>query len=80
MDFFITTKHSSVNENVLFTAKILFELIDGEKHVDELFNDFATHQKVILNLNMERILYLSLVFLYSIELIYIKNNTVKKVE
>ncbi|MGG3586026.1 hypothetical protein ABEU81_26400 [Priestia megaterium] len=73
------SKHSTVHENVLLNAKILFELIGDKKHIDELFNDYVVRENVLLNLNIERILYLSLVFLYSMELIVIENNMVKKV-
>lgn len=79
MNFFLMSKHSTVHENVLLNAKILFELIGDKKHIDELFNDYVVRENVLLNLNIERILYLSLVFLYSMELIVIENNMVKKV-
>jgi hypothetical protein len=80
MDFFIMSKHSTVHENVLLNAKILFELIKEQKHIDVLFSDYAAEQNIYLNLNIERILYLSLVLLYSMELIVIENNMVKKVK
>ncbi|PGR28881.1 hypothetical protein COC52_07950 [Priestia megaterium] len=79
MNFFLMSKHSTVHENVLLNAKILFELIGDKKHIDELFNDYVVRENVLLNLNIERILYLSLVFLYSMGLIVIENNMVKKV-
>ncbi|WP_235776438.1 hypothetical protein [Robertmurraya massiliosenegalensis] len=74
------SKHSTVHENVLLNAKILFELIEEQKHIDELFNDYVKKENILLNLNVERILYLSLVFLYSVELIVVENNMVKKVK
>lgn len=79
MDFFLMSKHSTVHENVLLNAKILFELIEEQKHIDELFNDYVIKENILLNLNIERILYLSLVFLYSMGLIIVENNMVKKV-
>jgi hypothetical protein len=79
MDFFLMSKHSTVHENVLLNAKILFELIEKQKHIDELFNDYVIKENILLNLNIERILYLSLVFLYSMGLIIVENNMVKKV-
>lgn len=79
MNFFLMSKHSNIHENVLFNAKNLYELIQEEKHIDELFNDYAKGEGILLNLNIERVLYLSLVFLYSLDLIILKNNMVKKV-
>lgn len=79
MNFFLISKHSNIHENVLFNAKKLYELVQEEKHIDELFNDYAKREGILLSLNIERILYLSLVFLYSLNLIILKNNMVKKV-
>ncbi|MCG1024035.1 ABC-three component system middle component 6 [Sutcliffiella horikoshii] len=78
MDFFLLNKHQSNEENVIFTSKIIYELLDSEKHIDELFEQFAIEQQMILNLNVERILYLSLTFLFSFDLIILKNNLVKR--
>lgn len=78
MNFFLLNKHQSIEENVIFTSKSLYNLLGAEKHVDELFEEFANEQRITLNLNIERILYLSLTFLFSFELIEIKNNLVKR--
>jgi hypothetical protein len=80
MNFFLLNKHQSIEENVIFTSKILYELLNNEKHIDELFQQFANEQQITLNLNVERILYLSLVLLYSFDLIVIKNNLVKRTD
>lgn len=80
MNFFLLSKHQSNEENVIFTSKVVFELLEREKHIDELFEQFAKEQNITLNLNVERILYLSLTFLFSFDLIVFNNNMVKRKE
>ncbi|WP_163536346.1 ABC-three component system middle component 6 [Gracilibacillus sp. YIM 98692] len=80
MDFFLINKNQPVEENVIFTSKKLFELLKNEMHIDELFERFSKDQGITLNLNVERILYLSLTFLFSFDLISLKNNLVKRID
>jgi len=74
------SKYQTVEENVLVTSKILYELLDKQKHIDQLFLEFARTRNIQLNLNIERILYLSLTLLFSFGLINLKNNLVIKEE
>lgn len=78
MNFFLMNKYQTVEENVLVTSKLLYELLDKEKHIDQLFLEFAQNRNILLNLNIERVLYLSLTFLYSFDLIILKNNLVMR--
>ncbi|MED3831934.1 hypothetical protein [Peribacillus frigoritolerans] len=80
MNFFLLSKHKAIEENVLVSSKILYELIDDEKHIDELFMEYAKQQNIILNLNIERVLYLSLTFLFAFHLITVNNNMVKRIK
>lgn len=80
MNFFLMSKYQTVEENVLVTSKILYELLDRQKHIDQLFLEFAKKRNIHLNLNIERILYLSLTLLFSFGLIDLKNNLVIKEE
>lgn len=78
MNFFLMNKYQTVEENVLVTSKILYELLEKEKHIDQLFLEFAQRRNILLNINIERVLYLSLTFLYSFELINLNNNLVMR--
>lgn len=79
MDFFELNKYQSLEENILYTSKHLYGLLNQKKHIDVLFTEFANNQKLILNINIERILYLALTLLYSLGIITIKNNMVMRV-
>lgn len=78
MNYFLLSKYRSVEENVLFTAKVLFELLEGKrKHIDQLFSEFASKQEITINLNVERILYLSLTLLYSMGKVTFNENMIE---
>jgi hypothetical protein len=78
MDLFLLNKYQTVEENIVVTSKILYELLDNQKHVDQLFLDFANARKISLNLNIERILYLALTFLYSMGIVVSENNAIRR--
>ncbi|TKH06148.1 hypothetical protein FC678_23710 [Peribacillus simplex] len=81
MNYFLLSKYRSVEENILFTAKILYELL-GEKrqHIDQLFLDFASKQNITINLNVERILYLALTFLFSLGKVAFIENMIERLD
>ncbi|MEI2285204.1 ABC-three component system middle component 6 [Paenibacillus polysaccharolyticus] len=78
MDYFLVSKHQIVEENILFTSKMLYQLLDSELHVDELFLKYASKRNIILNLNIERILYLSLTLLFAMGLISANQNMIMR--
>ncbi|KAA6466913.1 hypothetical protein F8169_17220 [Bacillus cereus] len=81
MRYFLLNKQNSVEENVLFTAKILYEQLEDTKlHIDQLFLEFVKKQNITLNLNIERILYLALTFLFSIGKINFTDNMIERVD
>jgi len=81
MDYFILSKNVSVEENVLFTAQSIYLILGNKpKHIDQLFIDYATKQNLKINLNIERILYLALTFLFALGKLEVKENMIVKLE
>lgn len=82
MNFFTMHKYQSLEENLLYDAKVLYSLLDDykPKHLDEVFSEFAETQGIVLNVNIERVLFLSLSFLYSMGLITSDSNMIKRVK
>lgn len=80
MSFFLINKYQNPNDNILFASKILLELLDEEKHIDELFNNFSIETNSELNINLERTLFLSITFLYSLNIVSLENNFIKRNE
>lgn len=77
--YFMLSKHKTVEENILFSAKQLYVLLsDKPKHIDELLLEYSEVNNVTLNLNIERIAYLALTFLYSIGEIKMEGNMIVK--
>lgn len=78
VNYFMLSKYRSVEENILFTAKVLYELLgDKRKHIDQLFLEYSQKQGITINLNIERILYLSLTFLYSLGRVTFNQNMIE---
>lgn len=80
MNFFTMNKYQSLEENLLYDAKVLYSLLEDNKpkHIDELFSEFAKKQGVVLSVSIERVLFLSLSFLYSTGLITSDSNMIKR--
>ncbi|EOQ31908.1 hypothetical protein KQ1_02046 [Bacillus cereus BAG3O-1] len=80
MNYFMMTKHRTLEENILYTAKVLYQCLEKPMHIDELFTKYYETQKKEININMEKTLFLSLVFLYSIGKLETVNHVIKKVK
>lgn len=79
MNYFSLGKHQTIEENVLFTAMGLYDILQEGMHIDELFVEFSRRQELTLSINIERIMYLSLTFLFSVGKISCNHNVVKRV-
>ncbi len=73
------TKHKTVEENILYTSKVLFQCLEKPMHIDELFMIYYEVQKKEFSANIENLLFSSLIFLYSMDKIEISNHIIKKV-
>lgn len=73
------TKHRTIEENVLYNAKILYKCLNRPMHIDELFIEYYEIQHKEISVNMEELLFLSLTFLYSLGEITVSNSVIKKV-
>ncbi|MGG0664927.1 ABC-three component system middle component 6 [Viridibacillus arvi] len=78
-NYFMFTKHTTVEENILYSAKALYNLLsDKPIHIDELLMEYSQKNNLKININIERIIYLSLTLLYSIGAIKLEGNTIIK--
>ncbi|MEX3746523.1 ABC-three component system middle component 6 [Lysinibacillus xylanilyticus] len=82
MRYFQINKYQTIEEHILFDAKILYSLLDEKKakHLDQIFNEFSEVRQIDLSVNIERVLFLALTFLFSIGKISYQNNMIKKVK
>ena len=76
MDYFKIGKYQLVEENVLYTARILYDILEQKKHIDELFEEYSEYNNIQLSLNVEKTLFLSLIFLFSLGKIKVENNLI----
>ena len=69
IDFFKFNKYHSINENIPYTAMKLYNLLNNPVHIDVLFKSYTDETGLDLSINLERLLYLSMMFLFSVGLI-----------
>ncbi|MBC5996515.1 hypothetical protein EAI30_05350 [Romboutsia ilealis] len=80
MDYFTISKYQTIEENIPYSSMILYNILDKEMHIDELFTEYTRLNNITLNLNVERVLLLCLTFLYSIGKIELTNKYIKRYE
>lgn len=80
MDYFTISKYQTIEENIPYSSMILYKILDREMEIDELFTRYSKENNITLNLNIERVLLLSLAFLYSIGKIELSNKNIKRYE
>lgn len=76
MDYFKLTKHQSIDENILYTAMFLYNLIDRQIYIDELFQKYVDSKETQLSSAIEKTLLLSLTFLFGLGKINIIENMI----
>ena len=79
IDFFKFNKYHSINENIPYTAMKLYNLLDKPKHIDILFNNYIEETNLSLSLNLERLLYLALMFLFSIGVVENDGQLIRRI-
>lgn len=85
VDYFKVNKYSSIDDNILYIANNLIDIISGGyKSFGKVVEKYQQKYSTELSLNMETNIYLAMLFLYGIGKIDIKDNKigmeVKKVD
>lgn len=71
-------KHNSIDENIMYVSSVIHKLLktNNKVHIDKLFEKYSEYRNIELSVNTERIMYLSLVFMFSIDMIEQKSNII----
>ena len=80
IDCFKINKYQSVDENILYIAMQLYKLLSKAEHIDTLFDKYSKERNIELSVNLERLLYLALTFLYMIGMIETKDNLIRRIQ
>lgn len=78
MDYFKIGKHQLIEENVAYTAMYLYNLLDKNMYIDELFQLYVDSKKIQLSLGVEKTLFFSLTFLFGLGKINIINGMIER--
>jgi ABC-type uncharacterized transport system permease subunit len=77
-DCFKINKYQALEENVLYDAMVIYNLLNRPMHIDILFDKFAKDMDRELSVNLERMLYLSITFLFSIGKVVMEDNLISR--
>lgn len=78
MNYFEFKKHQLLDDNVLFVSEKVYGLLTDEKHIDVILEKYCELRDIKLNPNLEKTIFRSLSFLYSIELIEMKGAYIRR--
>lgn len=77
MDYFKINKYSSIDDNILYIANNLIDIISGGyKSFGKIVEEYQQKYCSELSLNMEMNIYLAMLFLYGIGKIDVKDNKI----
>lgn len=79
IDCFSINKYQSVDENIPYIAMKLYKLVERPISVDKLFEKYSRINQIELSLNLERLLFLAMTFLFSIGLTDLRDNLVRRI-
>lgn len=80
IDCFKVNKYQSIDEHILYIAMKVSNLIDKPQHIDVIFDKYSKESGIELSLNLERLLYLALTFLFSIGMVEIDGNMIRRIK
>ncbi|MHC1683151.1 MAG: ABC-three component system middle component 6 [Clostridiaceae bacterium] len=80
IDCFSINKYQSVDENIPYIAMNLYKLMERPISIDKLFEKYSKMNQIDLSLNFERLLFLALTFLFSVGLLDLSDNLVRRVK
>jgi hypothetical protein len=77
MDYFKVNKYSLIEDNVLYIARNLVEIMEGSyKSFGKIVEKYQQKYSLELSINMETNIYLAMLFLYMIGKINVKDNKI----
>ncbi|WP_136710996.1 ABC-three component system middle component 6 [Clostridium tyrobutyricum] len=79
IDCFKINKYQSIDENILYIGMNLYNILKRPQHIDVVFKKYSIDNNLELGINLERLLYLALTFLYSVGMIEISGKLLRRI-
>lgn len=80
IDCFKVNKYQSIDEHILYIAMNIYKILEKPQHIDVIFDKYSKESGIELSLNLERLLYLALTFLFSVGMVDIDGNMVRRIK
>lgn len=80
IDCFKMNKYQSIDENIPYIGMKIYNMLDKPEHIDVLFEKYSKENNIDLSINLERLLYLAITFLYALEIIEADDKFVRRKE
>ncbi len=85
IDCFKVNKYQSIDEHILYISMNIYRILEKPHHIDEVFEKYSKENKkyskenkIELSINLERLLYLALTFLFSLDIIDTSENMIRR--
>ena len=78
IDCFKVNKYQSIDEQILYISMNIYRILEKPHYIDEVFEKYSKENKIELSINLERLLYLALTFLFSLDIIDTSENMIRR--
>lgn len=78
IDCFKVNKYQSIDEHILYISMNIYKILEKPQHIDEVFDKYSRQNGLELSVNLERLLYLALTFLFSLDIVDISENMIRR--
>ena len=74
IDCFKVNKYQSIDEHILYISMNIYRILEKP----HFFEKYSKENKIELSINLERLLYLALTFLFSLDIIDTSENMIRR--
>lgn len=80
IDCFKVNKYQSIDEHILYISMNIYKILNKPQHIDVIFDTYSKENNIELSINLERLLYLALTFLFSLGVVEVSENMVRRLK
>lgn len=75
MEYFKLNKYSSIDENILYIAKKVYDILaEKDRKLNDLIDEYGIRNNINVGINLESSLYLAITFLFMTDKMSVRNG------